>query len=202
MKKLNQKGITLISLIITIIVMLILVGVTVTVALDGGLFRTAKKATTETEIAKEREILQASLGAYDSTVGGVNIVKLREKLPEGWEIEEGENNFICKSPTGIETVVSKNGIIAGSIINNTTKAKAGYKFAYVGLDTWHNANGYGYNMEADEEINITTNPTIPAQIKYKDGTTEDITLYAKGENEHDNNFISRRIYTLYLYKGL
>ena len=40
----KQKGITLIALIITIIVMLILVGVSVTVALNGGLFSTAKKA--------------------------------------------------------------------------------------------------------------------------------------------------------------
>ncbi len=47
MKK--QNGITLIALIITIIVMLILVGVTVNVALNGGLFDTAKIATRETE---------------------------------------------------------------------------------------------------------------------------------------------------------
>ena len=37
----NKKGITLIALIITIIVMLILVGVTINVALNGGLFETA-----------------------------------------------------------------------------------------------------------------------------------------------------------------
>ena len=34
----KQNGITLIALIITVIVMLILVGVTVNVALNGGLF--------------------------------------------------------------------------------------------------------------------------------------------------------------------
>ena len=37
----GQKGITLVALVITIIVMLILVGVSVTVALKGGLFKTA-----------------------------------------------------------------------------------------------------------------------------------------------------------------
>ena len=40
MKK--EKGITLIALIITIIVMLILVAVTISVALNGGLFNNAK----------------------------------------------------------------------------------------------------------------------------------------------------------------
>ena len=47
MKK--QKGITLIALIITIIVMMILVGVTVSVSLNGGLFDTARRAAQETE---------------------------------------------------------------------------------------------------------------------------------------------------------
>ena len=40
----NEKGITLIALVITIIVMLILTAVTVTMAVNGGLFEYAKKA--------------------------------------------------------------------------------------------------------------------------------------------------------------
>lgn len=41
----GQKGITLIALIITIIVMLILVGVSITVVIQSGLLNTAKDAT-------------------------------------------------------------------------------------------------------------------------------------------------------------
>ena len=55
MKK--QNGITLIALIITIIVMLILVGVTINVALNGGLISTTQKAAKETEL----RILQEEL---------------------------------------------------------------------------------------------------------------------------------------------
>ena len=44
----SQKGITLIALVITIIVMLILVGVTITMAVNGGLFNYAGKAAKET----------------------------------------------------------------------------------------------------------------------------------------------------------
>ena len=53
----RQNGITLIALIITIIVMLILVGVSVTVALNGGLFTTAKNAVDRTGEEKDREMV-------------------------------------------------------------------------------------------------------------------------------------------------
>ena len=43
----NQKGITLIALIITIIVMLILVAVTISVVLNGGLFEKAEDEDTD-----------------------------------------------------------------------------------------------------------------------------------------------------------
>ena len=44
----EQKGITLVALVITIIVMLILVGVSITFALNGGLFTNAKDAANNT----------------------------------------------------------------------------------------------------------------------------------------------------------
>ena len=49
----EQKGITLVALVITIIVMLILVVVTVTIATDkdGGLFKTARNAANGTSNA-------------------------------------------------------------------------------------------------------------------------------------------------------
>ena len=51
----GQKGITLVALVITIIVMLILVGVSVTVALNGGLFTTAEEAVNGTNQALTEE---------------------------------------------------------------------------------------------------------------------------------------------------
>lgn len=54
----EQKGITLVALVITIIVMLILVAVSVTVALQGGLFQKTKTAAngTNTEAQAERNL--------------------------------------------------------------------------------------------------------------------------------------------------
>lgn len=51
----SEKGITLIALVITIIVMLILVAVTITMAVNGGLFNYAGRAANETNEAKAAE---------------------------------------------------------------------------------------------------------------------------------------------------
>ena len=92
MKKFTkQKGITLIALIITIIVMLILVGVTINVALNGGLFNKAKTASDQTQrqVSKE-QLIAAMIGGYDSNG---NFVATDVELPEGakWCIEDDED---------------------------------------------------------------------------------------------------------------
>ena len=51
----NQKGITLVALIITIIVMLILVGVVVTILVNSNVIGKAKTAGRETENAYNNE---------------------------------------------------------------------------------------------------------------------------------------------------
>ena len=51
----GQKGITLVALIITIIVMLILVGVSISVALNGGLFTKGRDAARQTKQAQVSE---------------------------------------------------------------------------------------------------------------------------------------------------
>jgi len=61
----NDKGITLIALVITIIVMLILVAVTITIAVNGGLFNYAKEAGVKTNGAKDAEQEYANLGDYE-----------------------------------------------------------------------------------------------------------------------------------------
>lgn len=51
----NQKGITLVALVITIIVMLILVAVSITIALNGNLFGITKDAAKGTQNAINEE---------------------------------------------------------------------------------------------------------------------------------------------------
>ena len=51
----QNKGITLITLVITIVLMMILAGVTIDIATDGGLFDKAKEAVGQTENAIKQE---------------------------------------------------------------------------------------------------------------------------------------------------
>ena len=51
----KQKGITLVALVITIIVMLILASVTISMLVNGGLIDKAKGATSDTKTATENE---------------------------------------------------------------------------------------------------------------------------------------------------
>lgn len=109
----KQKGITLIALIITIIVMLILVGVSVTVALNGGLFSTAKKAKgdTQTELDKEQTLASGIVEIdgvwYDSMEDYVNN-KPGLDLPEGWsktaKPAEWDNDKIAAITDGTNTL--------------------------------------------------------------------------------------------------
>lgn len=63
----SEKGITLIALVITIIVMLILVAVTITMAVNGGLFNYAGEASTKTNnaVAAEQQLGSGTASVKD-----------------------------------------------------------------------------------------------------------------------------------------
>lgn len=72
----NQKGITLVALVITIIVLLILAGVTISLVLgNNGLIDRAKQAKTETTNAtnKEYEEMQNALNFMNGTLTNVGL---------------------------------------------------------------------------------------------------------------------------------
>ncbi len=76
----DYSGITLIALIITIIVMLILVGVTVNVALDGGLFGKAREGVRKTQIAEVAELAQEEIVLEIANNGDITKEKLKNIL--------------------------------------------------------------------------------------------------------------------------
>ena len=73
----NQKGITLVALIITIVVIMILVAVSVTVALQSGLFSATSKAASDTRAAAEKE---NELAAGKVTVEGTEYNSIQEYI--------------------------------------------------------------------------------------------------------------------------
>lgn len=143
MKKLRQnKGITLIALIITIIVMLILVGVTVTVAINGGLFKSAKEGAEGTIIAREKEQLMAAvISAYDAKTGAISKQTLESGLGTGWKVtgEEG-GPYGVTSPKANEYTVTKTGEIAeGWVDNGDGTFTKGDATVEIGKTTYTNA---------------------------------------------------------------
>ena len=105
-ENLKNKGITLIALIITIIVMLILTGVTLSITLgDNGLVNKAKEATTQTQVAMDRELLLSAVVGAIGNDGKVNLSAI--VLPEGFT----GSNGTYTSKNGNVFTVSENGEI-------------------------------------------------------------------------------------------
>ena len=116
MNKQSQKGITLIALIITIIVMLILVGVTINVALNGGLFSKAEEATTKTKIAQVKEALTIKWGEI--------LADYKGKAPEDYGITISNLDIPAELETEYENklIISKDGKLyydASAVTNKT-----------------------------------------------------------------------------------
>ena len=114
MLKLKQNnGITLISLIITIILMLLLTEITINIALNGGLFQKAQEAKTGTQLAVDREELQMAVVA--ALNDDFEILSASEIKLENWRIT-GNNKgpYTCTSPNeNTFTVDIEGNIIEG-----------------------------------------------------------------------------------------
>ena len=131
----RQKGITLIALIITIIVMLILVGVTVTTAINGGLFEKARIAATGTQKEVDKEKLSMALAfAYDETTG-INEEKLKAELGEEWTVTKTGNTYLCENKkSGSKFTVTAQGEITDEEITNEDSLIINCKIAEITAD--------------------------------------------------------------------
>ena len=101
--------------------MLILVGVTVTVAINGGLFEKSKEAAKGTEIGREKEELTSAITtAYNVETEKVDKTKLENAL-SGWTVKEnGDGSYTVKSPKENTYKVAIDGTITDK---NETSAK-------------------------------------------------------------------------------
>ena len=118
----RDKGITLIALVITIIVLLILAGVTIaTLTGENGILTKATEASKKTEQTSAEEQVQLEVTASIGTDGNINIEDLNDNLGniEGLthEGETIENNPIDSLPSTV--VVDGNNVIIredGSVV--------------------------------------------------------------------------------------
>ena len=145
MKKLNkQKGITLIALVITIIVMLILVAVTISMAINGGLFEKAGKATGDTKNAMNAEQALANgqitidgktYASIDDYLASKEVMLTYDETPKENGVltanakyeSDGKTAIIPKGFKIIEDTEGKKSIDAGLVIQDS----AGNEFVWV-----------------------------------------------------------------------
>lgn len=95
-KKNKQKGITLIALVITIVVLLIITGVAVTEIKDGGIIPKAKKSAER--YSETSELERVKLATYDAFVkenGEITTESLKEGLTKYFK----DDYEILKAPT-------------------------------------------------------------------------------------------------------
>ena len=92
----KNKGITLIALVITIVLMMILAGVTIKIATDGGLFDKAKDAVGQTEnaIKKEQQLVNDILDEYFKPNSSEDNTE-EEGLPAGLKV----GDYVNYTPT-------------------------------------------------------------------------------------------------------
>ena len=167
MKKQN-KGITLIALIITIIVMLILVGVTVSVALNGGLFTTTKHAADRTQEEKEKEIIGSAYIEY--------IAKTYSEMEKPEDFDMLETYFLGQAKNGIDinekidTEKSKDNIIVFKDIDITVNemtdlsASEDEKYMYITFEY----KGNKYKLTCDYNTGVTSKLEIEPTLELAD----------------------------------
>ena len=119
----ENKGITLIALVITIIVLLILAGVTIaTLTGDNGILKKAGDAKTQTEQAKEDENLKIAIAGSYGTDGKLNLKDLKENLKNQGISYTNSNEFPLEvTVNGEKKKIDANGNIIGSIQSLKTK---------------------------------------------------------------------------------
>ena len=196
----SKNGITLIALVITIIVLLILAGVTIaTLTGENGILTRASESAEQTEIAEEKEAIGVAYAGVlaDNNGTGISASELQDELRNnGYNAtvtDNGDGTFTVEFESGREYTINADGSISNE---PGTGGETGEKPG--------NPDGDGYFTE-DSTINGETgskdNPTIPEGFRpvdtdtseWGDGTTapgaEDVNNGLVIEDKNLNQFI-------------
>ena len=167
----NEKGITIIALVITIIVLLILAGISIaTITGDNGIINKSDEAKIETEISQYKEKLEVIKHGEYADDYTVNLDKFLDKYADA--VKKDKMFQEAKEVTADHT--NKVVIVV---------TKEGYRFEVTLEDTTYvgNENG-GENTEVDiskVRITITSSPENWTNGKVKVKITSNITKVSK-----------------------
>lgn len=175
----NNNAITLIALVITIIILLILAGVTISTLTENGLFEKTKQAKIEHEKAQIKEELELAIFSIQSSnLNKMDISVIIKELPKEKNLDltklEWNSNQTYEEPLGVykgyDFYVSKNyEVIIGK------KENSGQEYIYMDF-TMPNLtsndctiNGKNYMVSANSELDSVNQPAYTAF----DGVTTD-----------------------------
>ena len=155
----ESKGITLIALVITIIVLLILAGVTIaTLTGDNGILKKAGDAKTQTEQAKEDENLKIAIAGSYGTDGKLNLKDLKDSLEnQGINYDKNNTGFPLEvTVNGEKKKIDANGNIIESIQSLKTKGTV-FKDTTTLEDTYGNQVKIpkGFKIANDSATDVT-----------------------------------------------
>ena len=155
MLKNKDKGITLIALVITIIILLILAGISISALTNQGLFKNAKIAQNATEKAEEEQgqrlneyedEINKYLGNSKEPFKGTTVedaIKYNDVLntEDNTELKDAKNNKIVV-PAGFKIVEGATTVDKGIVIEDVTEtATKGSQFVWIPVGTITKADG-------------------------------------------------------------
>ena len=172
----KQKGITLIALVITIIVLLILAGISVSMLTgQNGILNRAQEAKEETENAQknEEEVLDNYNQYIEGVTNGGTLVTVTGRETTNTKVQDSLGNIVTV-PAGFRVVNPGDNVEDGIIIEDVNhRATAGSQFVWIPVGTIHRKDKedvtitlgrYVYNE--DGTINTELSKTDPSdQLK-------------------------------------
>ena len=210
----KEKGITLIALIITIIVMLILVGVVVTVVIQSNLLGTAKTAGDKYKTAYEDESNMSEV-----TINGEKYASIEDYLESIKPLPEGAGKKFTETKEytdGTKTAVIPGGFTVSGI-RNETKIDGGLVIYLIPDDELENVKWDGtektkydqfvwipvtnvnkmfmcQSKTADTECNIELVNGIPTCTNHSNSTKMAGRLYATTGTDDFNSSLTTQTY--------
>ena len=191
----TQKGITLVALVITIIVLLILAMVSIKIVVDGGLITKASKATDTHTIGAEKEAIGLGYSEYQMALANKEnvtkpTIKGAEVTPkgEGWNVKFTKtNNEYQLSKDGNALLAKQNGIYViwtdngdGTFTKGDVTLKVG---DYVNYDATKDANGNTVattSYTSYSEANASTNKNDGRSSGHTKDQVFNLTSYTSG----------------------
>jgi hypothetical protein len=173
----KEKGITLIALIITIIILLILAGVGISLALNGGIIKKTEDAVIEHDkaIKREEEMLEAVSDYIDDVISKMPIEK-----PEEWGdnphigVIQTQEKIKIPLPEGFTQIKSSgNNINDGIVITDGTNEFVWIPCTIEGQGGTIKYEKWTSSLNGDPTADNTVDDDIPQKVTNLWGQTEE-----------------------------